>query len=208
MRIWSTNFEDGGMIPSSFCLCRPDPIAHATFAANRNPHLVWEGVPDDARSLALICVDPDAPTVGDAVNVEGMEVPADLPRGDFYHWLAVDLSVDATSIAEGSCADGVVTGGKNDRRGPHGSMQGINDYTGWFAGDPDMEGRYLGYDGPCPPWNDSIVHRYVFTLYALDLPALDVPDEFGGADVVEAMRGHVLAEASLTGRYTLNPDLA
>ena len=137
-----------------------------------------------------------------------MEVPADLPSGDFYHWLAVDLPVGVTSIAEGSCAAGVVTGGKRDRRGPHGCLQGINDYTGWFVGDADMEGHYLGYDGPCPPWNDSIVHRYVFTIYALDVPTLDVPDEFGGADVAEAMRGHVLAEASLTGRYTLNPDLA
>jgi phosphatidylethanolamine-binding protein (PEBP) family uncharacterized protein len=40
---------------------------------------------------------------------------------------------------------------------------------GWFAGDNDMRGDYYGYDGPCPPWNDEIVHRYVFTLFALDV---------------------------------------
>ena len=137
-----------------------------------------------------------------------MEVPADLPRGDFYHWLAVDLPVGVASIAEGSCAAGVVTGGKRDRRGPHGCLQGSTTTRvgSWVT--PIWKATTWGTTAPCPPWNDSIVHRYVFTLYALDVLALDVPDEFAGADVVEAMRGHVLAEASLTGRYTLNSDLA
>ena len=39
----------------------------------------------------------------------------------------------------------------------------------WFASDKDMAGDYHGYDGPCPPWNDEIPHRYVFTVYALDV---------------------------------------
>ena len=39
--------------------------------------------------------------------------------------------------------------------GARGARQGINDYTGWFAGDADMAGNYFGYDGPCPPWNDE-----------------------------------------------------
>jgi hypothetical protein len=45
----------------------------------------------------------------------------------------------------------------------HQLRQGVNDYTGWFANDPDMAGEYYGYDGPCPPWNDERVHTYVFT---------------------------------------------
>ena len=68
-----------------------------------------------------------------------------------------------------------------------------------------MGGDYYGYDGPCPPWNDALPHRYVFTLYALDVPRLDVPHRFSGADVRSAMAGHILAQASVTGRYTLNP---
>ena len=43
------------------------------------------------------------------------------------------------------------------------------DYTGWFADDPQMSGQYFGYDGPFPPFNDSLVHHYVFTLYALNV---------------------------------------
>ena len=53
------------------------------------------------------------------------------------------------------------------RAGLRTARQGINDYTGWFAGNPAMAGDYYGYDGPFPPWNDSLVHHYVFTLYAL-----------------------------------------
>jgi phosphatidylethanolamine-binding protein (PEBP) family uncharacterized protein len=51
------------------------------------------------------------------------------------------------------------------------------------------------------------VHRYVFTVYALDIERLPVEGHFTGADVREAIQGHVLAEASLTGTYTLNPKL-
>jgi Raf kinase inhibitor-like YbhB/YbcL family protein len=70
-----------------------------------------------------------------------------------------------------------------------------------------MAGNYYGYDGPCPPWNDAIVHHYAFTLFALDVARLDVAGTFGGADVRKAMAGHVLAQAAVTGLYTLNPSV-
>jgi Raf kinase inhibitor-like YbhB/YbcL family protein len=95
--------------------------------------------------------------------------------------------------------------GKPGPQSTHGARQGINDYTAWFQGDHDMAGDYYGYDGPCPPWNDAIAHRYVFTVFALDVARLALPERFGGKDVREAVHGHVLAQASLTGRYTLNP---
>ncbi|THA29235.1 phospholipid-binding protein, partial [Streptomyces sp. A1136] len=84
---------------------------------------------------------------------------------------------------------------------------GLNDYTSWFAGDGDMSGDYFGYDGPCPPWNDAIAHRYIFTLYAIDQEQLTVTGKFTGTDVHNALQGHVLAQAAITGTYTLNPDL-
>ena len=82
---------------------------------------------------------------------------------------------------------------------------GLNDYTKWFAGDANMGGDYYGYDGPCPPWNDLRLHHYVFTLYALDVPRVEVRGDLTGADARLAIADHVLAQASLTGTYTLNP---
>ena len=71
-----------------------------------------------------------------------------------------------------------------------------------------MRGEYFGYDGPAPPWNDSLIHHYVFTLYALDVPHLTVEGQLTGPNIRLAIVGHVLAEAFITGTYTLNPRLA
>ena len=84
----------------------------------------------------------------------------------------------------------------------------MNDYTNWFARDHDMAGDYYGYDGPCPPWNDSIVHHYVFTVYALDVEPLPLMGRFHGADALKVIESHALDRASITGTYTLNPRLA
>jgi len=82
--------------------------------------------------------------------------------------------------------------------------QGLNDYTAWFANNPDMGGDYLGYDGPYPPPNDLRMHRYFFRLFALDVPSLDLPERFGVSDVQRAMWGHVLGEALTHGTYSLH----
>jgi Raf kinase inhibitor-like YbhB/YbcL family protein len=70
-----------------------------------------------------------------------------------------------------------------------------------------MAGQYHGYDGPCPPWNDERVHHYVFTLFALDVARLPLDSVFKGPDARKAMAGHILAQAALTGVYTLNPAI-
>jgi Raf kinase inhibitor-like YbhB/YbcL family protein len=207
MQLSTTSFEVEEPIPGEFAFCVPDPDAHVTFGGNRNPHLAWTPPPPGTRSLALICHDPDVPTKPDDVNQEGREVPADLPRTDFFHWVVVDLPADLAEIAAGSFAAGVVPHGKQESSGPHGCRVGLNDYTGWFAGDPDMEGNYRGYDGPCPPWNDSLVHHYTFTVFALDVERCEVAGDFTGHDVRSAIAGHVLAEGKLVGTYTLNPRL-
>ncbi|MFQ5522902.1 MAG: YbhB/YbcL family Raf kinase inhibitor-like protein [Acidimicrobiia bacterium] len=207
MRLTTTSFEDGGPIPPRYAFAKPDPATHVTLSDNVNPALEWDDVPEGTRSFALLCVDPDVPSVGDDVNQEGREVPADLPRVEFFHWVVVDLPADLRSIAEGEFSDGVVAGGKQVAEGPHGCRQGINDYTKWFGDDPDMGGKYYGYDGPAPPWNDSIIHHYHFILYALGTERTDVKGDFTGQDVREAIDGHVLAEASVVGTYTQNPRL-
>ncbi len=211
MKFWSDSFKDGATIPGEFAFCVIDPHTHVALSANRNPHFAWSDVPAGAKSLVLICCDSDVPSRGDDVNQEGKTVPADLPRVDFFHWTLVDLPVDVSAIAAGSFCDGVTARGKAGPQIAASSLasarHGLNDYTGWFAGDADMSGDYFGYDGPCPPWNDSIMHRYVFTLYALDIAHLPVAGKFTGQQVRAAIRGHVLAEAAITGNYSLNPSL-
>jgi hypothetical protein len=207
MELISNSFADGSPIPGEFAFCLPDAETHATFGPNRNPHLAWTEPPAGTQSFALICHDPDVPTKPDDVNQEGREVPSDLPRTNFFHWVVVDLPADLREIEAGVFADGVVPRGQDAAAGPHGCRQGRNDYTGWFAGDADMEGDYLGYDGPCPPWNDSLVHHYVFTIYALAISRADIAGSFTSAAARQAIADYVVAEASITGTYTLNPRL-
>ena len=82
-----------------------------------------------------------------------------------------------------------------------------SDYTGWFLGNADMGGDYYGYDGPYPPFNDLRMHRYFFRLFALDVEQLELPQRFTAADVLRAMHGHVLGEATVHGTYSLNVAL-
>lgn len=205
MELHLDGIEQDRPIPERFAFGVPDADQHVALGANRNPALTWRDPPDGTRSLVLICVDSDVPTKPDDVNVEGREVPASLPRADFFHWVMVDIDPTLGGIPEGSCSDGVTAGGKRVPAGPAGTRQGLNDYTGWFAGDAGMAGEYLGYDGPCPPWNDAIAHRYHFMLYATDLARCPVGDRFTAADVLAEIEGHVLAEAKVTGTYALNP---
>ncbi len=211
MKFWSNSFKNDGAIPGEYAFCVIDAATHVALSANQNPHLAWSDLPQGSKSLVLICHDPDVPSRGDDVNQEGRSVPADLPRVDFFHWVLVDMPAQDGVIDAGSFSQGVTPHGKPGPQTGHPAFaqarHGLNDYTGWFAGDPAMAGEYCGYDGPCPPWNDSIVHRYVFTLYALDIDRLAVDGKFIGAQVRAAIRGHVLAQAQWTGTYTLNPAL-
>lgn len=207
MKLWSDSLQDGGTIPGDFAFCVIDPKTHVTLSANRNPHLGWSDLPAGTKSLVLICHDPDVPSKGDDVNQEGKTVPADLPRVDFFHWTLVDLPADTPAIAAAEFCDGIKPHGKTGPATLRGARHGINDYTGWFAGDAQMSGDYYGYDGPCPPWNDSIPHHYIFTLYALDIARVPVDGRFTGQQVRDAIRGHVLAEAKIMGVYSLKKQI-
>ena len=205
MKIVSKSMTDGQPIDGAFAFCVPAETGHVALSSNRNPHIAWSDLPEGTRSLVLICHDPDVPSRGDDVNQEDRQVPADLPRVDFFHWVLVDIDPDLGELPEGAFSDGVTARGKPGPDAPLGTQQGINDYTAWFAGDDDMRGDYHGYDGPCPPWNDSITHHYVFTLYATDLAQCPVSGRFPGQDVRTAIAGHILDQAELTVRYSLNP---
>ncbi|HET9388028.1 MAG TPA: YbhB/YbcL family Raf kinase inhibitor-like protein [Steroidobacteraceae bacterium] len=207
MKLKSDSFADGATIPGECCFAVIDPVSHVKLSANRNPGLQWSEAPQDAKSFALICHDPDVPSIGDDVNKDGRWVPASLPRVEFFHWLLWDIPGGTREIAAGSHSEAVTPRGKNGPDTIGGLHHGLNSYTNWFAGDPEMRGDYYGYDGPCPPWNDALLHHYVFTLFALDVPKLTVQGDLTGPDVRHALSDHVLAEARLTGTYSLNPRL-
>lgn len=207
MQLTSSSISDGKVIPAEYAFCRPDPETHVTLADNKSPHLAWSGAPEGTKSFVLLCCDPDVPSRPDDVNQEGRRVPADLPRVDFYHWVLVDIPATVNELQIGADSDGVTATGKGQTPDLAGATRGVNSYTDWFAGDPDMGGDYFGYDGPCPPWNDSIPHHYVFTVYALDIDSCSVSGAFTGDDVLKAIEGHVLDQASITGQYSLNPDV-
>jgi Raf kinase inhibitor-like YbhB/YbcL family protein len=94
----------------------------------------------------------------------------DAPSGTWDHWIGFNISPQITSAEEGHGPPGVSGSGTSGSR---------------------------GYTGPCPPDKE---HRYVFTLYALDI---DLPLQEGASksDVLAALKGHVIEQATLTGRY-------
>jgi len=206
MHLRSDSFTPYARLAADFAFGKHDPATHFALAGNENPHLAWSGAPAETRSFALICFDPDVPSRGDDVNQEGKSVPIDLPRVDFFHWVVANLPPSVTEIARGAHSSGVTPRGKAPGATPSGGVQGLNDYTNWFAGDADMGGDYAGYDGPAPPWNDERVHGYRFCVYALDVAALDLAERFTGQDLRAAMAGHVLASAEIVGLYAINPD--
>ena len=215
MRLWSETFRDGGMMPAGYAFAEIDPVSRVRLAANHNPGLAWDEVPNGTESLALFCIDGDAPQDASLANRSDLMLPLMSARGDFFHWSLVDIPLAMRSIAGGQFSSAVTARGKQaasvpwmDGSGPYYLRQGVNDYTGWFAGDPDMAGDYYGYDGPCPPWNDERLHHYLFRLYALDVPRLALAERFTGRQALEAIHGHILDEARLVVAYSLNPALA
>lgn len=97
------------------------------------------------------------------------------PRMTWVHWVLYNLPADSVGLPEGVKTQALPTGTK----------EGLNDW------------KRTGYGGPCPPIGR---HRYFFKLYALDtvLPDLGSPTK---AQVEQAMKGHVLAQAELIGTY-------
>ena len=123
----------------------------------------------------------DGANVNPALNIS--EVPAgakslllivddpDAPAGTWTHWLMWNLTPDLQEIAAGSV--------------PAEAVQGLNDF------------HRNNYGGPCPP---SGTHRYFFRCFALDA-VLELPASSNRKALDQAMRGHVVAEAGLMGRY-------
>jgi len=101
----------------------------------------------------------------------------DAPVGDWVHWVIFNMPADTRALEEAVSKDQTLS---------NGAVQGTN---GWGE---------IGYRGPAPPGG---THRYFFKLYALDAK-LNLPPGASKADLLKAMKGHVLAEGRLMGKYT------
>ncbi|OZI62429.1 YbhB/YbcL family Raf kinase inhibitor-like protein [Bordetella genomosp. 11] len=204
MKLNSLSFLDGEAIPDRYALSRNTSPTTLEPSENLNPHLAWDDVPAGTASFALLCADLDAPVDRSRLNDAGATLDADAPRRAFYHWVVVDLPASLREIDEGAFVPIREHGAAAVRATPP-CRQGLNDYA-------DMPGlgraAGQGYGGPAPPWNDARPHRYRFTVYALAVPTLALPPVFRAGDVLDAIRGQVLQEASLTAIYTLNASLA
>jgi Raf kinase inhibitor-like YbhB/YbcL family protein len=198
---------NGKAIPADNAFCVPAAQGHVTLGPNKSPQIGWTAGPAKTQSYAIIAVDPDVPSVATDVNQEGKTIPSKLKRVKFYHWVLVDIPASVTSLDAGADSDGVTAGGKPPGPAKVG-VRGLNNYTDWFATDEKMKGNYGGYDGPCPPWNDTRRHHYRFMVYALDVPSLGLTGTFRAPDALKAMKRHVLAKGQAVGVYALNPTVA
>jgi Raf kinase inhibitor-like YbhB/YbcL family protein len=97
------------------------------------------------------------------------------PQRVWVHWVLYDLPASTAGLAEGAQQEAL----------PAGTRHGLNDW------------RRTGYGGPCPPIGR---HRYYFKLYALDAALGDLGTPSKGR-LLDAMKGHVVAEAQLMGTY-------
>lgn len=193
----------GVVIGGITAFCEPDDSKTIRSGGNVSPHVDWKRAPVGTKSFALLASDPDTPASRELVNKKDRAIPWSAPRVAFYHWVVVDIPVTQAQIEEAASGRGVTSGGKKPQS--HGwGKEGVNDFGLWFADDPKMKGDYYGWDGPCPPWNDNRVHRYVFTLYALDVETLGLTGAFTGPEVLAKAEGHILAVASFTGIYSIN----
>ncbi|HEY4681861.1 MAG TPA: YbhB/YbcL family Raf kinase inhibitor-like protein [Candidatus Acidoferrales bacterium] len=124
-------------------------------------------------SPALAWADPPAGTHSFALIMDD----PDAPVGTWVHWVLYDLPANTRELAEGV---------PKQEELPSRARQGRNDF------------RKIGYGGPCPPSGPA--HRYFFKLYALDSKTNLKPGATK-AELEKAMKGHILAQAELMGRY-------
>jgi len=101
----------------------------------------------------------------------------DAPMGTWVHWVIFNIPPEKTGLPEGIPAE---------RELKDGTRQGLNSF------------RRIGYGGPCPPKGPA--HRYFFKLYALD-SVLSLKPGITKQELLSAMKGHVLGETRLMGRY-------
>ena len=198
-------FKNGEMIPNKYAFCVPAAQGHTAPGANFSPPISWSRGPRGTESYAILLYDTNSPAEQrDKINKEGVTLTAAISRRTFFHWVLVDIPRNIQSLKEGADSDARVVHGKPATPAAAG-VRGLNDYTKVTAGNDSTKGQYFGYDGPCPPWNDEVVHHYHFAVFALSARRLDLPPDFDGAAALEVMKDKILAQGEAVGLYTQNP---
>jgi len=106
----------------------------------------------------------------------------DAPTGSgWWHWVIFNIPADTTELATDA-------GNPQKNLAPKGSVQSMTDY-----GKP-------GFCGACPPQGDK-PHRFIFTVFALDVPKLDLDEKANAALVGFMLNGHAIEKASLISYY-------
>lgn len=203
LKVVLPKISNGAVIPADYAFCVEDGSGKAKLGANQSPEIKWSGAPKGTKSFVILLKDPKVPSKADNVNKVGKSVSKTLPRVDFYHWVLADIPANLNTLPLGAESKAVVAKGKKAGKTAHG-VRGINNYTDWFASDPNMSGQYGGYDGPCPPWNDELIHEYHFEVFALDVASLKLKENFKAPELHKAMKGHILAQGKSIGLYKLN----
>ncbi|HTV26476.1 MAG TPA: YbhB/YbcL family Raf kinase inhibitor-like protein [Xanthobacteraceae bacterium] len=205
LRVTVDTFKNGEMIPNKYAFCAPAAQGHTAPGDNFSPSISWSRGPRGTKSYAILLYDTDSPAEQrDKINKEGVTMTSAIPRRTFFHWVLVDIPPNIRSLKEGADSSARVVHGKPATPAAVG-VRGLNDYTKVTAGNDATKGQYYGYDGPCPPWNDEVVHHYHFAVFALSAKKLDLPQDFDGAAVLEVIKDKVLAQGEVVGLYTQNP---
>ena len=165
----------GQMPPATIDVTSPtlrenEPIGREYTADGHNvsPPLTWSGVPDAAKSIAVVCEDPDA----------GNPPP-------FVHWVIYNIPATASGLPENvpfepnAAMPSAIAG----------AVQGLSGF------------RRPIYRGPAPP--PGKVHHYHFVVYALDVT--DLQSGLTRAELLDAMKGHVLGQGELVATYERKP---
>ena len=136
--------------PASFKLTSADVAANGNISAKK----VYNGFGCTGQNISpsLMWTSPPAGTMSYAITVYDPDAPT---GSGWWHWMVYDIPATVTSIPAGA--------GNAGKPGlPAGALQGMTDFGA------------KGWGGPCPPAGDK-AHRYVFTVFALKVPKLDVP---------------------------------
>lgn len=180
----SSEAEPFALTSSAFVESAVIPTRYTVDGEGISPPLQWRGAPSGTQSFTLVLVDPDVP-FGQTVSGYGEMPPVGAQPGDlFVHWIVTSIPATTTSLADGASPGNM----------PAGVVEAMNSF-GLFGGEANQ------YGNPAPP-PGSKAHAYRFVLYALDVPSLTgVTAESDFAAVTQAMAGHVLATATLTGYF-------